>query len=343
MHERARAFLDRLEATMIPRALSEKLCAEVAPLLSAVENSPDPQESAAFGASPRSAALCFDRVWSLWSEGMPEEIGFAAAGGAEALALARRCLEADPEAQPAWEQDVALYMAAFWAGILLDPEGRSVGWQEYEVADASTSSPYDCRSYIRYQGLTVMEALGRPMTIVLRDGDALSDQFPPAQPSQRATALLLCALEDLSVVDEDRLTWEQVVEFRRDDEARRKYRDLLFWPEPWMARKPLRAIEDGIARKLDGYQQAIAKHGLETRTGMLKWLWNREPMETGSSAEAAAPPAAGPLGGTEAAGGAVIGRTVARVIDYNARFAELERRHRDVAFVQQAMDAPDLP
>jgi len=68
---------------------------------------------------------------------------------------------------------------------------------------------------------------------------------------------------NIPVVIEEKLTWLEVVEFRKDPEARRKYRDLHLWLASLKIDSEQQAT-DLIAQKLDDYRWSIKKHGLAT-------------------------------------------------------------------------------
>ncbi len=73
------------------------------------------------------------------------------------------------------------------------------------------------------------------------------------------------ALNNIPTVIEQELQWEQILEFRKDSEAKRKYRDLHLWLEIKKdVTSPLH-VTDLISQKIEDYQWAIKKHGLKTK------------------------------------------------------------------------------
>ncbi len=74
-------------------------------------------------------------------------------------------------------------------------------------------------------------------------------------------------LRNINVVDEDELTWEQVLQFRNDDEAVAAYRRIRHWFDVELAGKSQAFVEDAIAKKMDAYKGALAKHGFRARRG----------------------------------------------------------------------------
>jgi hypothetical protein len=79
-------------------------------------------------------------------------------------------------------------------------------------------------------------------------------------------------LTNVRVADEAALSWEQVLEFRRDADMARKYRRLLQWFDVDMTGKSLGAIEDAVVQQLEEYEQALHKHGIATTLGALESL-----------------------------------------------------------------------
>jgi hypothetical protein len=83
------------------------------------------------------------------------------------------------------------------------------------------------------------------------------------------TESIIAAIHNLRIVDDAKLSWPQVMDFRRDPEARMKLRRLRQWFDFELAGKPLPQVYDVLATKLDDYEWALKKHGLETVVGSL--------------------------------------------------------------------------
>jgi len=81
---------------------------------------------------------------------------------------------------------------------------------------------------------------------------------------------IVIALSNIKIVDEDKLTWEQVLEFRRDKEVQKKYRRLLHWLERDMIGKSQAFVEDEIAEKLEDYENALNKYSIKTIIGTIE-------------------------------------------------------------------------
>jgi hypothetical protein len=83
---------------------------------------------------------------------------------------------------------------------------------------------------------------------------------------------VLISLENLQIIDEDKLTWEQVLEFRKDDESKKKYKQFLHWLDTNMISKSQSFIQDEITIKLENYENALKKHGIQTVIGTVEEL-----------------------------------------------------------------------
>ena len=79
----------------------------------------------------------------------------------------------------------------------------------------------------------------------------------------------VASLSGLGIVDQGCLDWEQVIEFRSDEEACRNYRRFLHWLSGQMVGKSRTYIETEIGQRLDDYEAALRKHGIKTVVGMV--------------------------------------------------------------------------
>lgn len=121
------------------------------------------------------------------------------------------------------------------------------------------------------------------------------------------------SLTDLDIVDEDQLSWEQVLEFRKDEDSKLKYKKMVHWLDKEMIGKSRFFIEDEIALKLEEYENSLTKHGIRTVLGTIsesldgKYLAGASGI-TGSFA-LAGHPTLGVLAGT----GLVVGRVAVKL------------------------------
>ncbi len=93
-------------------------------------------------------------------------------------------------------------------------------------------------------------------------------------------------VRNLPVVSPERI-WEQVVDFRADRESAKNYRALRLWLEDGLKANSMNHAVDLIGARLDAYHNALKKHGLRTRKGILSEVlsskaasptsWRRQP------------------------------------------------------------------
>lgn len=81
---------------------------------------------------------------------------------------------------------------------------------------------------------------------------------------------IVAALSNIGIVDENKVTWEHVKEFRADKEAKRKYRRFLHWLDKEMVGKSQAFVEDEISQRLEDYESALSKHGIKTVVGTIQ-------------------------------------------------------------------------
>jgi hypothetical protein len=87
----------------------------------------------------------------------------------------------------------------------------------------------------------------------------------------RAVALVLRNLP----VPDDATPWEAILEFREDEEARRKFRLLKAFLNRFVtehAERPLREIEDDLLGRLTDYESHMRLHRLKIRRGVLQTI-----------------------------------------------------------------------
>jgi hypothetical protein len=133
------------------------------------------------------------------------------------------------------------------------------------------------------------------------------------RPGNRAT--VIAALDNLRVVDEQQLSWEQVTEFRNDHQNRLKYLRLLHWLDKDMVGKPRSFVEDEIALRLQDYEDALAKHGILTVLGLLSKAADGKAMLGASSLTASLALSGESTLGIIAGAGLLIGKVAVQVVE----------------------------
>jgi len=83
-------------------------------------------------------------------------------------------------------------------------------------------------------------------------------------------AVIVAVVKNLAVVAEESLTWDQVIEFRRDFAARTAYRRFVHWLDKEMVGQSMDFVLAEIADRMEKYGWALRKHGLQTVVGALE-------------------------------------------------------------------------
>ncbi len=83
---------------------------------------------------------------------------------------------------------------------------------------------------------------------------------------------IFSVIKNIEIVSEEDLEIEQVVEFRKDKEAKKKLRRFLHWFDKKMVGKSQSFIEDEIFLKLEDYKWSLKKHGIKVISGSFSAL-----------------------------------------------------------------------
>ena len=273
---------------------------------------PGPEECVAIAPyKEKTAALCYDRVWAALPDLVPDPI---------------RCF--------AWTQRQKTLIGQIEAAVARD-RGMQI------MSDAWGQD--GCLSHHRSTESKLVTKFVRELvdrTLVSRQ---LASQFSleyrcqaaPVYESEADRTVVVAALTNLEIVDEDQLTWEQVMAFRQDAGTLRKYRRFLHWLEG-MAGEPRSYVEDEIGIRLEDYDSALQKHGIRTVKGNLKWLLSGEALLsalgiTGGIAALTGSPLWGLLGGS----GYLVKETLFKLWDDQVELRDIEAQHRDIAWVYE--------
>jgi len=148
--------------------------------------------------------------------------------------------------------------------------------------------------------------------------------------------VIVTAMENVSLVDEGALRWEQVLEVRADRKARANLRRMRHWLDAEMIGKPASYLGDAIAGKLEDYNWALRKHGIETVSGTVSSLFEPGFVTAASAALTGLSLAGGSAWATFGSLGLITGKIAVSVA---TRLVELEERKRgkdcEVAFVHE--------
>jgi hypothetical protein len=203
-------------------------------------NFPQPGQSIAVSNTPKTAALFYDRVWYPLSltDAPPKEISIYGA----------------------IEEEIWL------ESLFLITKDRTDDRLAQIII--RTKNPIPKRMFRQPVYRFISEALfihhGFVATPLYESMDSLNKEYHPGN-----IEVIFAAIENIAIVDEGKLRWSQIEEFRKDYDSRRKYRRMIHWLDSELVGKSGNFISDGIANKLEDYEWALKKHGIETITGCL--------------------------------------------------------------------------
>jgi hypothetical protein len=210
---------------------------------------------------PKTAALCFDRVWSPFANAPPEVNIF---GGTEheirlvSLQILQNIIsktvdQYGPDAGPFTMKQFIRSMFTMGARAMDIDREAGEGFLRKSVEHLS-----------RVFAKTLQSGCSVGATPIYASIDAQNTEYRPGN-----SEAIVAAFVKLGIVDEQSTAWSQVLEFRRDDEAKRKYRRMIRWLDSNMVGSTPVAIADELALRLEDYQWALRKHGLQTTLGSL--------------------------------------------------------------------------
>jgi hypothetical protein len=256
---------------------------------------------------PKTAALFADRVW-LQYPGEDTRLDFAFG----------------------WESLQSLRLAALWAFHSMNAtEEERESWQH------ETASPQTERFVLATERDLAQE-------YHTRTGAFIAPLYSSSEIRERQyhsgdAPTIIAVAENLNIVAEESLTWDQVIEFRGDGPSRLAYREFIHWLDKDMLGKPVQFIVDEVSSRLDKYNRALQKHGLRTVLGALeRTLDAKSLLGTSAAAVAVQNLANQPLLSVLAAGGLVIGKTALTAALRLIERKDIHDANQDIAFVHQA-------
>lgn len=110
------------------------------------------------------------------------------------------------------------------------------------------------------------------------------------------------AISHIGLVSSDSINWDQIVDFRKDKVALRKYRALRTWLRYGLKASSVAEATAIIGQKLEDYEWAIRKHGLKTITGTLTSVLDSKQLIALTSSSGVAGLLGGPIWAAATAG-----------------------------------------
>jgi len=242
-------------------------------------NLPKHGETAAFTIeNPKTAALCYDRVWDLFGRIVPDDIRFYGDSGAEEYLYGRQSagwgapFNERIDFISEWNSSKFSY-EFFRKGSPVYSNMSNVlksdleDWRYIGRADNHITYPKNSKfSNLRMFRDYFWNSYEVDIIPVYPSSAAFNSDYPNSTVGNNG---LVVALTNLNIVEEDSLSWEQVREFRKDKENRKLYRNLLHWMDKDLLGKSQSFIEDELSIKLEKYESALKKHEIKTVLGVI--------------------------------------------------------------------------
>jgi hypothetical protein len=261
---------------------------------------PSEGETAAITLKPKTAALCFDRVWATSDDVAPQPI---------------RCWGGTQE-----ELSGVGLATDFNIKSKRSPIVAMIGPEDKKLEMLRAQSDSGLASVFRRISMSFAAEHKTPLIPVF---DFIKQRDKMYKEGDRD--IIIAVLNDLEIADEKQLTWEQVVEFRKDEDNRRKYKRFLRWLDKEMVGKSQKFIEDEIAIKIDDYERALKKYGIKTILGTIEEGLDGKYLLGASNVSSSMIFAGHPVLGILLGGGLVVGKISIKLIQIKLGFDDIER------------------
>lgn len=184
-------------------------------------------------------------------------------------------------------------------------------------------------STVRSEFNKLAGALGKRYATVL---------VPSEPPGDLGSAYSCLVLSGVPLVDATRMSWEQVLDLRKDPIASSALRNLRLFFYSNYEGKPAAFVADDLARRLDEYESTRKRMGFESVTGSIAALIDAKSVQSAAAMGIAAGLAGGPLVGVTSA--ALLEVSGALLEFAKKRFAikDFEKNH-SLAYLIQARNA----
>ena len=261
---------------------------------------PAKDETVAISYKPKTAALCYDRVWSPSDTVVPKVIR---CWGGTTAELNGRGLAADWNIKTNRETIVAM-----------------CGPEEKRLQLLRASTDYGLGLVLREVAKSFSTEHGIPMVPIYYLSADRNSEYREGE-----RKVIVATLSSLQIIDEANLTWAQVLEFRKDEEMRNKYKRFLHWLDKEMVGKTQAFVEDEIAIRLEDYEHALKKHGIKTVLGTIEEALDGRFLLGASGFTGTLTLAGHPALGILAGAGIVVGKVVIKIAQTMIDFDDVER------------------
>jgi len=162
--------------------------------------------------------------------------------------------------------------------------------------------------------------------------------LPCDEPSPDDAPYAALALSGIPLVDTSCASWEQILELRKDPDARAKLRNLrLFFHNNYHG-KPTAFVVDDLGHRLDEYTATRKRPGFESVTGCISSLLDAKSVQAAATTGIAAAFVGGPIAALSSAVFVELGSVALEFSRKRFAIREFENAH-DLAYVIDAQKA----
>jgi hypothetical protein len=267
------------------------------------------------------AALLFDKIWAPWPK----------VGGDPA----------DPNLEEAFNEipeDVRFYNSEF--DSILEIRLAQLLHVDIEAAKFLVGSsmtvldPRMCYDFYRIITLDVLKYYNSNsfnIVPVYSTENEFHSDFPKG-----GVVAYQAAFENLPLISAAN-PWDQILDFREDKKAVKKYRNLGLWIDDALKASSLSHAIDLIEKKIEDYEWAIKKHGFKTVTGALSSILSSDTLVSIAAGGGIAAIIGGSLWASLVAGLIISGKISVWVCDRLIDLEDVKRgQHSEVALLYDA-------
>lgn len=240
---------------------------------------------------------------------------------------------------------------------MLPPDLRDNGWFRERLRKANVAmqnllvrTHQPKKNETEENDLEIVEGVAKWMVYRVVDDFGLTDVpiIVPARMVKSASdndADVAISLASLNLIDAESATWEQLLEFRRDAEARAKLRRLRLFAYENYSGKSKQFIEDDLLTRINDYHEAVRKWRFDCKSGIFTALLNSKLVQGGLGVSVLSSLCHEPLAAIASAGGAVVlelGRTLLEIRKQQFTLRDLMRTN-PVSYIADANEKLEPP
>ena len=148
---------------------------------------------------------------------------------------------------------------------------------------------------------------------------------------------LTLSIANIRLIDTKKAQWDHILEFRKDEDSRRKLRNLRLFLHTNYEGKTLEFIEDDLNKRLDDYQNICKDWGFDTLTSSISALIDAKNLVGLLAGSTCATLFGGPIAGLVAGASIELSKIAIMLTRKKYAFHKLKRDH-DLAYLIEARE-----